>query len=139
MPQVPARANAVRKLLIVEDEVSLQLALREYFESLGWRVRCVTGEAATSLLLAHRDFHAVILGLRLGLPADEGALALISLARARARRARIVLFATAGTADLERMAQVRGADVVVYKPQSLAALAQHVMGASGRAQGDARP
>lgn len=132
MPQrharAQARAHAVGRLLVIDDEVSLRFALGEYFTSLGWRVRCVASAAATDLLRVRRGFDAVILGLQLGPSVDQAALELIGLTRASARRARIVLFTTAGSADLERAARLRGADVVVYKPQPLAALAQHVLG-----------
>jgi DNA-binding response OmpR family regulator len=129
MPQADATASAraAGRLLVVDDEPSLRLALGEYFVSLGWRVRCVTSAAAADLLRARRGFDAVILGLPAGPPVDSAAaLELIALARASARRARIVLFTTAGGADLERAVRARGADAVVYKPQALAALAEHV-------------
>lgn len=113
---------STNSLLVVDDDPKVQQLLSVYFGGLGWSVE-TCGDAAQALDAAgsERAFDAVICDLHLSGDRQGEGLAVIETVRRRRPRTAVLLF-TAADGPLRREALARGADQVISKPASLAAL-----------------
>jgi len=111
------------RMLVVDDEESILLAIREYFVPLRYEVDCAQELEEAEALLSHIRYGLLIADLRLtGIHGNEG-LELIRFVRERSPWTRIVVLTGYGSPEMESEAIERGVDAFLQKPVPLAALA----------------
>jgi DNA-binding NtrC family response regulator len=111
------------RILIVDDEELIVLAMRKYFESLGYSVDAAHELEEAQALLATRRYDLVIADLRLtGIGGVEG-LQIVSDVHQRYADTRVILLSAYGTPEIERESYNRGADAFLHKPKSMMEIA----------------
>jgi DNA-binding NtrC family response regulator len=113
------------RMLIVDDEENILLAVGEYFDFHGYDVACAHDLPEAKARLDQSDFAVVIADLRLGIEGSEG-LDVVSYARERSKATKIVMLTAYGNAEVIAEAYRRGVDAFLAKPQPLGVLAQLV-------------
>jgi DNA-binding response OmpR family regulator len=114
------------RILVVDDEEPILLALREYFVPLKYEVDCARELEEAEALLSHIRYDLLIADLRLtGSHGNEG-LELIRFVRERSPWTRIIVLTGYGSAEIESEAVGRGVDAFLQKPMPLADLAEIV-------------
>jgi DNA-binding response OmpR family regulator len=114
------------RILVVDDEEPILLALREYFAPLKYEVDCARELEEAEALLSHIRYDLLIADLRLtGSHGNEG-LELIRFVRERSPWTRIIVLTGYGSAEIESEAVGRGVDAFLQKPMPLADLAEIV-------------
>lgn len=109
-------------LLVLDDDPAIRRLLDTYFGGLGWSVHaCGDPDDALELAGSDRPFDAVICDLHFTPAHEAEGLEIIEKAR-RARPSAALLLLTAAIGPLRGEALARGADQVISKPTSLAAL-----------------
>jgi DNA-binding response OmpR family regulator len=111
------------RILIVDDEDLIVLAMRRYFERLGYAVDSAFElEEAQALLESHR-YDLVIADLRLtGVGGVEG-LQIVSDVHRHCADTRVILLSAFGTPEIERESYNRGADAFLHKPKGMMEIA----------------
>ena len=124
-------AHRSRRVLLVDDEVSISIPMARYFRQLGCTTD-VAGEVEEAAALAiHHRYDVAILDLRLTQWGGGEGLQVVDELRKANRGAAIVILSAYVDEDAEREARSRGADAVLRKPYplpSLARLAFQIMG-----------
>ncbi len=123
----PLDAN-VKRVLIVDDELTIRTALRRFFIRLGWSVtEASNGEVALSLLnddaspVGNPKFDVIVSDLRM--PVLTGIEMYYRLQREQPSLLRRLIFSTGDLVSDEAAAFVRSTEcVVLQKPFELAAL-----------------
>ena len=111
------------RILIVDDEPLIVLAMRRYFEGAGYVVDAAHELEEAQALLANRVYDLVIADLRLtGIGGVEG-LQIVSEVHHRCARTRVILLSAFGTPEIERESYNRGADAFLRKPQAMMEIA----------------
>lgn len=111
------------RILIVDDEELIVLAMRKYFEGLGYSVDAAHELEEAQALLANRRYDLVIADLRLtGIGGVEG-LQIVSDIHQRCSDTRVILLSAYGTPEIERESYNRGADAFLHKPKSMMEIA----------------
>lgn len=111
------------RILIVDDEELIVLAMRKYFEGLGYSVDSAYELEEAQALLANRSYDLVIADLRLtGIGGVEG-LQIVSDIHQRCADTHVILLSAYGTPEIEREAYNRGADAFLHKPKSMMEIA----------------
>ena len=127
------------RILVVDDEEPILLAIREYFVPLKYEVDCARELEEAEALLSHIRYALLIADLRLtGVYGNEG-LELIRFARERSPWTRIVVLTGYGSAEIESEAVGRGVDAFLQKPMPLAELAEIAAALTRDTPRDARP
>jgi DNA-binding NarL/FixJ family response regulator len=112
------------RILIVEDEQSILLALTDYLTHLGYEVDGVSEMHAAENLLAEKRYAAVISDLRLtGAGVNEG-LELAELVHQQFPATEMILLSAYGSHAVEQAARAHGVAAFLHKPKPLAELAQ---------------
>ncbi len=113
----------LEKILIVDDEELIVLAMRKYFQGLGYSVDAAHELEEAQALLATRRYDLVIADLRLtGIGGVEG-LQIVSDIHQRCADTRVILLSAYGTPEIERESYNRGADAFLHKPKSMMEIA----------------
>jgi DNA-binding NtrC family response regulator len=111
------------RILIVDDEELIVVAMRRYFEGLGYTIDSAHELEEAQALLAKRRYDLVICDLRLtGIGGVEG-LQIVSDIHQRAAETRVILLSAYGTPEIERESYNRGADAFLHKPKSMMEIA----------------
>ena len=111
------------RILIVDDEHLIVLAMRKYFESLGYEVDAALELEEAQALLANRSYDLVIADLRLtGIGGVEG-LQIVADVHQRCPHTRVILLSAFGTPEIERESYNRGADAFLHKPKAMMEIA----------------
>lgn len=111
------------RILIVDDEELIVLAMRKYFQGLGYSVDAAHELEEAQALLATRRYDLVIADLRLtGIGGVEG-LQIVSDIHQRCADTRVILLSAYGTPEIERESYNRGADAFLHKPKSMMEIA----------------
>jgi DNA-binding response OmpR family regulator len=114
---------ATRRILIVDDEDLIVMAMRKYFEGLGFLVDGAFELEEAQALLANYRYDLVIADLRLtGIGGVEG-LQIVSDVHQRCANTRVVLLSAYGTPEIERESYNRGADAFLHKPKAMMEIA----------------
>jgi len=122
-PQQRSTGNTER-VLIVDDEDLIVLAMRKYFEGLGYVVDAAYELEEAQALLANYQYDLVIADLRLtGIGGVEG-LQIVSDVHQRCADTRIILLSAFGTPEIERESYNRGVDAFLHKPKAMMEIAQ---------------
>jgi DNA-binding response OmpR family regulator len=118
-----------RRLLVLDDDLSILSLVRTYFAGLGWYVE-VCADAGSALGLAGSDapFDAVICDLHFTAAHEAAGLDIVARARERRPAAAVILFTATGDTDVHRRALAQGADQVIVKPASLSELRDAALG-----------
>lgn len=120
----PAGVRRLAKILIVDDEDLIVLAMRKYFEGLGYSVDAAHELEEAQALLANYRYDLVIADLRLtGIGGVEG-LQIVSDIHQRYANTRVILLSAYGTPEIERESYNRGADAFLHKPKALMEIAR---------------
>lgn len=119
-----ASSEAGQRILIVDDEELIVLAMRKYFEALGYRVDSAYELEEAQAMLANYHYDLVIADLRLtGIGGVEG-LSIVSDVHQKCVNTRMILLSAFGTPDVERESYNRGVDAFLYKPKAMKEIAQ---------------
>ena len=111
------------RILIVDDEELIVLAMRKYFEGLGYSIDSAHELEEAQALLANRRYDLVIADLRLtGIGGVEG-LQIVADIHQRCADTRVILLSAYGTPEIERESYNRGADAFLHKPKSMMEIA----------------
>ena len=117
------RQEPSRRILIVDDEDLIVMAMRKYFEGLGFLVDGAYELEEAQALLANYRYDLVIADLRLtGIGGVEG-LQIVADVHQRCANTRVVLLSAYGTPEIERESYNRGADAFLHKPKSMMEIA----------------
>lgn len=117
-------AATKERILIVEDEQAILLAITDYLSNLGYEVDGVTEMAAAQKLLTEKPYAALLSDLRLtGTGANEG-LELAELVRREYPATEVILLSAYGSEAAEQRARSQGVTAFLHKPKPLAELAQ---------------
>ena len=115
------------RILIVDDEELIVVAMTRYFEGLGYRVDSAHELDQAQALLAHRTYDLVIADLRLtGIGGVEG-LEIVADVHQRCANTRVILLSAFGTPEIERESYNRGADAFLHKPKAMMEIANVAM------------
>jgi len=113
----------MRRILIVDDEDLIVMAMRKYFEGLGFLVDGAYELEEAQALLANYKYDLVIADLRLtGIGGVEG-LQIVADVHQRCANTRVVLLSAYGTPEIERESYNRGADAFLHKPKAMMEIA----------------
>ena len=113
-------------ILIVDDEESISFALRAYLQRAGYAVDVASGLAEAKAKVDLASYQLVISDLRLTDLRDDEGFELLSYLRANHPATRtLLLSAYLGPQALAESA-LRGASLVLPKPQALAKLREHI-------------
>ena len=116
-------ARREERILIVDDEELIVMAMRRYFEGLGYTIDSAHELEEAQALLANRPYDLVIADLRLtGIGGVEG-LQIVAVIHQRCADTRVILLSAYGTPDIERESYNRGADAFLHKPKAMMEIA----------------
>jgi DNA-binding response OmpR family regulator len=114
------------RLLVVDDEEAILLAVRDYFSHRGFDVSCARDPVEAGRHLDGGAYDGVIADLRLsGSDSLEG-LQIIERVRARSPVTRTIIVTAYGSLEAEREARRHGVDAFLHKPVPLAEIARVV-------------
>jgi two-component system response regulator (stage 0 sporulation protein F) len=126
------RDSSMERLLIVDDEEPILIAMQEYFRTFGYEVDCARELEEAEALLTKFSYAVVVADLRLtGIYGVEG-LELVGYIRQRCPYTRMILLTAYGTPEIEKEARRLGVDAFLYKPKPLPEIAQIVFALLGR-------
>jgi len=118
-----APQQTARRILIVDDEDLIVMAMRKYFEGLGFLVDGAYELEEAQALMANYRYDLVIADLRLtGIGGVEG-LQIVSDVHQRCANTRVLLLSAYGTPEIERESYNRGADAFLHKPKAMMEIA----------------
>jgi DNA-binding response OmpR family regulator len=122
-PLITRQSDVPERILIVDDEDLIVLAMRRYFEGLGYSVDSAYELEEAQALLATYRYDLVIADLRLtGIGGVEG-LQIVSDVHKRYTDTRVILLSAFGTPEIERESYNRGADAFLHKPKAMMEIA----------------
>jgi len=113
-----------KRLLIVDDEISILFALKRYFIRQGYAVDCARELEEAEALAAHTIYDLVIADLSLSGAGSAEGLEIIRFVRRHNHHARSIVLTAYGTPHVEREARRRGANAFLAKPQQVGNIAQ---------------
>ena len=115
-----------RNLLVVDDEESICLSMRDYFSQHGYNVDTAREMEEAEGLIKATNYKVIIQDLRLGMTRHPDGIDIIKLVHQRSPDTRIVVLTSYGTQEVEEEARRAGADVFLRKPKPLSQVAQVV-------------
>jgi DNA-binding response OmpR family regulator len=122
MKQVPPQDRHPR-LLVVEDEATVQAALKKYFTAAGFEVRCACELEEAEALLVTDIYDVVIADLRLSWSYAAEGLEILRFVRRHSRGTRVIILSAYASAELQHSARALGADAFFQKPAALSEIA----------------
>jgi len=115
-----------KRILMVDDKVTLCFAMREYFKLYNYQVDCAHNvDDATTRLGASR-YAVMITDLALGGTHELNGFNVIEMARERYPEMRIIVLTAYGTAESESAARDLGVSAFLHKPAPLSEVARIV-------------
>ena len=127
-----SRGDRPTRLLIVEDELSIVFALREFFATAGFVVDCAMTVGECEALLAENEYAVLITDVHLTPNRRKEGLQLVRRAHEQRPGVRAIVLTAYGSPDLEVEARECGADAFFAKPMALPVLASTVERFVGR-------
>lgn len=116
------------RILVVDDEESICLAMKDYLEHRGYQVDCAGTLAEAESQLAAGRYAVVIADLRLSAAEPAGGLRLLRRVRESSPRTRTVLLTAYGSPEAEAEARRMGVDALLAKAEGLSEVASVVRG-----------
>ena len=115
--------DGAARILIADDEELIVMAMRKYFQGLGYQVDAAYELEEAQALLANYEYDLVIADLRMtGIGGVEG-LQIVSDIHQRCADTRVMLLSAYGTPEIERESYNRGADAFLHKPKAMMEIA----------------
>ena len=114
------------RLLVVEDEVTVQAALKKYFTAAGFEVRCACELEEAEALLVTDSYDIVIADLRLSWSYAAEGLEILRFVRRDSRGTRVIILSAYASPDLQHSARALGAGAFFQKPAALPDIAATV-------------
>jgi DNA-binding NtrC family response regulator len=120
-----------RKILMVDDKVTLCFAMREYFNLYNYQVDCAhnVGDATTCLNTSH--YAVVIADLDLDGTHNLDGFRVIKMVQEQAPDTRIIVMTAYGSAEVESAARGLGVNAFLHKPRPLSEVAKIVFELAG--------
>jgi ActR/RegA family two-component response regulator len=112
------------RLLVVDDERAILMAVGEYFRRRGYEVACTRQREEAEALLVQEHYACVIADLRLTAQGTDDGLAIAAFVRERCPETRVVILTAYGSPAAEKEARLRGVDAFIHKPKPLAEVAR---------------
>lgn len=122
MMQIPQHDRHPR-LLVVEDEATVQAALKKYFTAAGFEVRCACELEEAEALLVNDTYDVVIADLRLSWSYAAEGLEILRFVRRYSRGTQVIILSAYASADLQHSARALGAGAFFQKPAALSEIA----------------
>ncbi len=122
-----------KKILIIDDELTILHAVTRYFTRLGFDVDCASELEEAEALVTHRRYDLVIADLALSQNFGTEGLEIVRYIHHCAPSTRIVLLTGYGSPAVEKEALRRGCDRMLYKPKPLVELARVAVELTGSA------
>lgn len=116
------------RILVVDDEESISLAMKDFLEHGGYHVDCANDLPAAEALLAPGRYAVVIADLRLSADEPAGGLRLLRRVRETCPQTRTVLLTAYGSPEAEAEARRMGVDALLAKAAGLREVASVVRG-----------
>jgi DNA-binding response OmpR family regulator len=110
----------MKKLLLVDDEESVLIGMRRYFQLAGFHVDCALDQEEAEAFLSEGSYDAAIVDLCLWPGRGSSGLDVIGGVRERCRSTRILVLTASGSPESQAEAHRRGADLCLQKPRPLA-------------------
>jgi DNA-binding response OmpR family regulator len=114
------------RILVVDDEESICLAMKEYLEHGGYDVDSAADRAMAEAFLAAGRYAVVIADLRLSAAEPSGGLGLLRRVRETSPQTRTVLLTAYGSPEAEAEARRMGVDALLAKATGLREVASVV-------------
>jgi len=112
------------RILIVDDETSLLLAISDYLTSHGFVCECASEAAEAVALLAHVPFDVVLTDVYLSPVPQADGFAVLTFVRERGLSSRVVVMTAHDTQQVMAEAERLAADLFLLKPVPLPKLAE---------------
>jgi DNA-binding response OmpR family regulator len=122
------------RILVVDDEESICLAMKDYLEHRGHEVDCASRLAEAEGLLTPGRYAIVIADLRLSATEPNGGLRLLRRVRELSPKTRTVLLTAYGSPEAESEARRMGVDALLAKAGGMREVASVVRGLLAPAQ-----
>jgi DNA-binding response OmpR family regulator len=122
------------RILVVDDEPSICLAMKDYLEHAGYHVDSAHEPHEAEALLAPGRYAVVIADLRLSAREPTGGLRLLRRVRESCPGTRTVLLTAYGSPEAEAEARRMGVDALLAKAAGLREVAGVVRGLLARAR-----
>jgi DNA-binding response OmpR family regulator len=116
------------RILVVDDEESICLAMKDYLEHRGYDVDCAGALAEAEALVVPGRYAVVIADLRLSATEPSGGLRLLRRVRESSPQTRTVLLTAYGSPEAEAEARRLGVDALLPKAGGLREVAGVVRG-----------
>lgn len=116
------------RILVVDDEESICLAMKDYLEHRGHHAECAGTLAEAEAFLAAGTFAVVIADLRLTAAEPSGGLRVLKRVRETSPGTRTVLLTAYGSPEAEAEARRLGVDALLAKAEGLHEVASVVQG-----------
>lgn len=116
------------RILVVDDEESICLAMKDYLEHGGFDVDSAGDRATAEALLAAGRYAVVIADLRLSAADASGGLRLLRRVRESSPQTRTVLLTAYGSPEAKAEARRMGVDALLAKAAGLREVASVVRG-----------
>jgi DNA-binding response OmpR family regulator len=116
------------RILVVDDEESICLAMKDYLEHRGYDVECTGALEEAEALVVPGRYQVVIADLRLSPTEPTGGLRLLRRVRETSPDTRTVLLTAYGSPEAETEARRLGVDALLAKAEGLNEVASVVGG-----------
>jgi DNA-binding response OmpR family regulator len=113
------RPDSMHRLLIVDDEDPILVALEDFFRGLGYEVDGAAEREEAEALLTKYEYSLVLADPGLTGVDGAGGSTLMRDVRLRSPRTRVILFTVPGAPDIKAEARRLGVDALVAKPTPL--------------------
>jgi DNA-binding response OmpR family regulator len=120
------------RVLVVDDEEAIQLAMKDYLETRGYEVDCAGALDDAEALVDSVRYQVVIVDLRLSAAEQAGGLRLLRYVRQSSPDTRTVLLTAYGSPEAEAEAKRIGVDALLAKSDGLGEVAAVLRGLSTR-------
>jgi DNA-binding response OmpR family regulator len=117
-----------RRILMVDDKVTLCFAMREYFKLYNYQVDCANNVDDATARLNSSHYAVMIADLELGGTRDLNGFELIKKAREYHPQLPIIVLTVHGSAEVESAARELGVSAFLHKPSPLSEVARIVFG-----------
>jgi DNA-binding response OmpR family regulator len=120
-----------RRILMVDDKVTLCFAMREYFNLYGYQVDCAHNVDEATARLNASSYEVMIADLDLCGTHDLDGFKVIKMAREQFPETRIIVLTAYGSAEVESAARDLGVNAFLLKPSPLSEVARIVFELAG--------
>jgi two-component system, OmpR family, response regulator len=120
-----------RRILMVDDKVTLCFAMREYFKLHDYQVDCAHNVDDAATRLNDSPYPIMIADLDLRGTHDLDGFKVIKMAREQCPETRIIVLTAYGSAEVESAARDLGVSAFLHKPSPLSEVARIVFELAG--------